>query len=484
MPDPESTKDSFASLYEQSAKGTRRARIVKVGQRLEVTVSTVTRDAVFVDLDEKREAWLDPAEFLGPDGKLTLKVGDKLTAHVLEMDARSGSVRLGKSLGKNNGAMALELARAEGIPVEGKVTGINKGGAEVDIDGVRAFCPVSQLDNRFVQDSQSYVGKTFRFRVTEIREGGRNVVLSRRAVLEVDAREALERMLKTLAPGSIVKATVSGVRDFGAFVDLGDGVEGLVPASELSHDTRVRPSDVVTVGEVLDVQIKEIRPQDDGTTRVTLSLKALATDPWQALHLVAPLGKVLAGHVTRLADFGAFVRVAAGVEGLLHVSELGSKIEHPSKVLTVGQSVMVVARSAEPEARKLSLTLAPEGTTVGGTAPQPTALVHGAIVKAKVERIETYGVFVQVEGTRGRAWRRLIPNAELGFARGADVRKLVAEGTELTAKVLETGEGRLRLSVRAVRDDEERANFEGYRESVRAPSKMGTLGDLLKKAKR
>ncbi len=471
--------DSFAAMFEQQAKGpAQRAHTWRVGERVEARVVQISHNAVFVDLDEKRQAWIDAVELQGPGGALTVKVGDTLAAHVVEVDKRSGNVRLGRSLGKMGNVAALELSREQGIPVEGKVTAVNKGGAEVEVDGVRAFCPVSQLDNRFVADTSTFVGRTLRFRVTEIRDGGKSVVLSRRALLEAEAREAQKRLLESLAPGATVKGTVSGVREFGAFVDLG-GAEGLVPASELSHEAMVKPADVVKPGDLIEVQVKEIR-QHEGQVKITLSLKALAPDPWGALDVVAPLGRVLAGTVTRVVDFGAFVRLAAGVEGLVHRSELPGRVDHPSKVLSPGQSVLVVVKSVDANARKIGLTLAGDGAAVGAAA-SGASLVPGAVVKGKVDRIESFGIFVQVDGTQGRAGRGLIPNIDLGLQRGADVRKHFPEGAEVTAKVVETGEGRLRLSIRAMRDDEERAAFEGYQHGVRgAKAGMGTLGDLLK----
>ncbi|MEZ4408397.1 MAG: S1 RNA-binding domain-containing protein [Polyangiales bacterium] len=480
MSDPK-TDDSFASLFEQqSPRGGQKPRPrLAVGARVEGPVVQITRDAVFIDLDEKRQGYLDRTELLGADGALTVKVGDRLAASVVEVDARTGNVRLGRSLGKAGDVASLELAREQGLAVEGKVVAINKGGAEVEVGSTKAFCPVSQLDNRFVPDPSAFVGKSLRFRVTEVREGGRKVVLSRRLQLEAEGREAAERVLATLTVGATVKGPVTGVREFGAFVDLG-GVEGLVPLSELSHDSAVRAADVVKPGDVVEVQVKEVRPGENGATpKITLSLKALSADPWEALSVVAPVGRVVAGTVTRVVDFGAFVRIAAGVEGLLHVSELSGRPEHPSKVFSTGQPVMVVVKSADAQARKVSLTLAPDGAAAGGTVSN-ARVVAGAVVKATVERIEPYGVFAQVEGTRGRAGRGLIPNAELGIPRGADVRKHFPEGTVVTAKVIETGEGRLRMSIKGVREDEERAAYEGYQGSQAVSGKLGTLGDLLK----
>jgi small subunit ribosomal protein S1 len=192
-----------------------------------------------------------------------------------------------------------------------------------------------------------------------------------------------------------------------------------------------------------------------------------------------PIGTVLAGSVTRALDFGVFVRLSPGLEGLLHVSELGGKAQDASKLFKPGDGVNVVVRGIDRGARKISLAPAPDGLSVGAEARGP-ALSIGTLVQGTVDRVETYGVFLQIEGTRGRAGRGLVPNAELGTQRGADTRKLFPLGTKLTAKVLETGEGKLRLSLRAVKDDEERADFDGFR-AQSSQKGLGTLGDLLRK---
>lgn len=476
--------ESFADLFETEGQAVPARRNLQVGDPVEGTVVQVGRDATFVELDAKRQAFIHTEELLGPDRTPTVKVGDTLQATVVEVGAHGGEVRLGRALGGMADLGAVQQAYDAGVPVEGKVTGTNKGGLEVDLGGVRAFCPISQADRGFVQAPDELVGRTFRFLVTEIREGGRGVVVSRRKVLEQEAQEAAGRALSNLSVGVVVRGAVVGVRDFGAFVDLG-GVEGLVPASELSHDRNARPSDVVQPGEVVEVQVREVkrapseRPGDTGV-RITLSLKALATDPWDALDTIAPVGRVVQGTVTRMKEFGAFVQLAGGVEGLLHVSELEGKPDHPSRVLREGQSITVVIKSTDRAKRRIALAPAPDDLPVGSAAPS-TEVAIGALVKGKVERHEPYGVFVQLEGTRGRAGRGLVPNAELGIPRGADKRKAIPQGTEVTAKVLETGEGRLRLSIRAVAEDRERADFAGWREQTAQQGSLGTLGDVLKK---
>jgi small subunit ribosomal protein S1 len=212
---------------------------------------------------------------------------------------------------------------------------------------------------------------------------------------------------------------------------------------------------------------------------VTLSLKALKADPWEGLEL--PVGQVFEGTVTRVVDFGAFVKLAAGVEGLLHASEVGGKGQEHKK-WSAGQPIAVVVKSVDLAAHKISLVPAPEGAQSGAQV-KDLALRVGAVVEGVVDRIETYGVFMQVDGTKGRAGRGLVPVAELGVQRGVDLRKSFPEGTRLTVKVLETGEGRLRFSVKAAKDAEERAQFEEVRGKAGAAASFGTFGDLLKKRK-
>jgi len=483
--------DSFAALFEASTPAQDQVRAVRLhtGDRVKAEVVRVGKDAVFVEIVDpppvaKRvQAYFELPDLSDASGQSTVKVGDVVEAVVIATDSKAGGMRLGKTLGKPAGIAELETAHAGRIPVEGKVTGVNKGGLEVEVAGARAFCPISQVDRTFVQDPQTFVGKSLTFLVTELAENGKRIVLSRRAVLEQEQKVARAQALEKLVVGATVTGTVTSVREIGAFVDLG-GIEGLIPRSQLSYDRDVKVSDVVSPGDAVSVQVRDVqhdvidkkgRPQ----TKITLSLKALSTDPWDRVAELVPVGKVIEGTVSRVLDFGAFVRLAAGIDGLLHVSELGTK-QGAAPSVKPGQSLRVVVRSVDPAARKIALAPAPEGLNVGEEAKGVKVSV-GSLVTCKVERIEPFGVFVQIDGTAGRQGRGLIPNVELGTPRGSDTRKLFPVGTALTAKVLETGEGKLRLSLRAVKDDEERADFDGYRATTAAQSGFGTLADLLKK---
>jgi small subunit ribosomal protein S1 len=476
---------SFADLFETAAASVPPRARVHVGDKFEATVVQVGKESVFVELPGRRQGYFDAAELRDADGKLAVKAGDRVAGHVVEVSA-DGEIRLGRTLGKPGNLAAVEQARDSGIAVEGKVSGLNKGGLEVDLDGLRAFCPISQVELRFVQDPSIYLGKSLRFRVTEVRDGGKGVVLSRRALLEEEAREAQAKTLATLAIGQTVRGAVTSVREFGAFVDLG-GVEGLIPTGELSYDRVKSAGDVLSPGDQVEVQVRDVKPvtpqrPGDATVKITLSLKALAADPWEQIDTITREGMVVEGVITRVMEFGGFVRLGPGIEGLLHVSELGGKVQRAADALRPGQAVNVVVQRIDRSARKISLTPAPEGLGAGATVTARRVAV-GSVVTGTVDHVETFGVFIQLEGTKGRAGRGLIPNAELATARGSDTRKQFPEGMVVTAKVLETGEGRLRLSIKALKDDEERAVYEGYRETSAAPARLGTFGDLLAKAK-
>ena len=474
--------DSFAAMFEAQGGAPPKRKRVRVGDRLEAVVVQVGKDAVFVELDGKQQAFIEANELRNADGEIDVSAGEVIRAHVVEVDDKTGTVRLGRSLGRPGNMTAIEQAKESGVAIEGKVTGVNKGGLEVDLGGgTRAFCPSSQASDRFIENINELVGQSLQFLVTDFKEGGKNIVVSRRALLQREASENFAKAMDTIVVGAVLKGTVSSVRDFGAFVDLG-GIEGMIPRSEISHDRSLAIADALKPGDVVEVSvqgIKDAEPVEGKKNRgpqkkITLSLKALAADPWEGLDLAE--GRVVMGTVVRSTDFGRFVRIAPGVEGLLHVSELGRAFKAEE-----GEEVRVLVKKMDRSSKKISLVQAPDDAQVGQTVQvQNVALKVNAVVEGTVERIETYGIFVQVDGTKGRAGRGLVPNAELGVPRGTDLRKAFPEGTKVKAKVLETGEGKLRLSIKGAADADERADFEAAKGKAAAPRSLGTFADLLK----
>jgi small subunit ribosomal protein S1 len=357
--------EDFASLFaasEQTAPRGKRARRA-VGDRVRGVVVSVGQEVTVVELEGGGEGTLETIELRDDAGALTVKAGDTLEARVVGLGDKAGFVWLRRGPSRGGDARAgLAEAAASGLPVDGLVTGVNKGGLEVTVGGVRAFCPLSQLDLRPVADPAAFVGQKLQFRITRFEDDrrGPNVVLSRRALLEEDmqARAAVTR--ERLTVGAVLSGTVTALKDFGAFVDVG-GIEGLLPASELSYARGTRPEDVLAVGQPVTVQVTRVETRDDPKRplQVSFSLKALERDPWQDAIERLTVGAVVKGRVTRAEAFGAFVEIAPGVEGLVHVSELGAgkPVRHAREIVKPGDAVDVTVLAIEPEKRRLSLGL-------------------------------------------------------------------------------------------------------------------------------
>ena len=472
--------DSFAALFEREAPGMKRAKALHVGDRVEGVVVRLGRDSVFVELDGRRQAFFKRSTS-APRRDLHRAGGRQGLARVVEIDEAKGVIRLGRSMGKPGSVAALEQAKAAGLGVDGKVTGVNKGGLDVEVGGARAFCPMSQVDARRVEDDdvKALIGQTLRFLVTDVRDGGKNVVVSRRALLQKEASENASIALRDVVPGAVLKGTVTAVRDFGAFVDLG-GVEGLIPRSEIAHDRSVSVGDALKPGDSVEVSVREVKDAEGGrpgapTKKISLSLKALMADPWAELALVE--GRVVQGPVMRLTDFGAFVRLGPGVEGLLHVSEFGRGAK-PGE----GEEVLVVVKKIDRAAKKTGRVPAPDGAVPGGTVTMHAAIKVGAIVSGAWSASRPTASSSRSTARR-RAGRGLVPVA--GDRRPARHRsaQVPPRGHEGDREGARDGEGKLRLSIKGAAADEERADFEAARARRRRPRSLGTFADLLKKRK-
>lgn len=343
----------------------------KVGDRVRGTVVAIGEDQVFLDLGGKSEGVMATAAVTDPDGRLQVAVGDSLEALVSGRDAATGALRLGGQQSRAlHGIAELEDAFRNRLPVEGHVSGVTKGGVEVQIAGQRAFCPASQVDIRFVEDLQNLVGQRLSFRITKY-EGGRhlNLVVSRRLVLEAEQQARAVETRARLAVGVTLSGTVTALKDYGAFVDLG-GVEGMIHLSELAYGRIKHPSEVLSPGQPVQVSVLRIEPgtHPKQPEKIALSLRALSRDPWADAAERFPAGVRVRGVVTRLQPFGAFVEIEPGLEGLVHVSELGAgrRVTHPREVLETGTEVEASVLAVEPEKRRLSLTLDAEKATAAG----------------------------------------------------------------------------------------------------------------------
>jgi ribosomal protein S1 len=450
-----------------------------VGEEVFGKVTAVLETAIMVDLSGKALAIFDRGEMEQDD--LIPAVGDRFLAHVHNDGSRGGLVVLTrKPLREEESKPRVEDAFKEGKLIEALVTGVIKGGVEVDIDGLRAFAPASGMDLHPANANfAGLVGQRISFKVLQFDKGGRDVVVTRRPMLEAEAHERRKHALTLLEEGQELKGIVRTVVEWGAFVALPDAenLEGLVHISEASHDPRARLTELVKPGDTIDVKIIKI----DDKGKIWLSRKALLEDPWaEAKQKFAP-GSRHVGKVTRLEKFGAFIELEAGVEGLLHIADLSfDHIEHASEKLSEGQELAVTVHHFEPRNRKISLHPAPTAEQADEPAQK---IVRYGLVKAEVVKIESSGLVVRVLGVTGRAARGFVPAGQTGTARGTDLRKAFKVGSVLDLKVLDVDpkRGEAKLSVRAFKEDEERRAHKEYRQKLKAEASFGTLGDLLKR---
>ncbi len=415
-----------------------------------------------------------PAPYAPP---IVLELGAHFVGLVHNDGSRGGLIVLTRHPRRSRASkIATSTAFKEKTLVSGLVTGVVRGGVEVDVDGLRAFAPGSHLDLRPGADLRPLVGRRLSFLVTQYGKRGRDVVLSRRPMLESEAKAHRAEALERVQVGAVVPAVVKSVVSFGAFLDIG-GVEGLVTLQEMSHNRSDAPHDVFRVGETVDVRI--IRMDEKG--KIWLSRKSAIPDPWDDAMKKYAVGTRHPGKIVRLQPFGAFVELEPGIDGLIHVGDLSVKpIEHPSEVVKVGDPIEVVVAQTDIVSHKIGLHPAPTGAAAEET-PQRVQL-HKP-VKVEVMAIEPGGLVVRILGATGRHARGYITSMATGTPRGTELRKPFPVGTKLDAKVIEMDprRGEIKLSIKALHDDSERNAYQQYRQQVTREAKFGTFGDLLAK---
>jgi small subunit ribosomal protein S1 len=347
-----------------------------VGARVRGVLVSIEGEYGFVDLGGKSEGRIDLACLQDADGALKVSVGETLETQVTGKDEETGILLLGDQHGhKYHGLAEVEHAFRQRLPVQGQVTSAVKGGIEVQIAGLRAFCPASQVDLRFVEDLGELVGQRLDFRVTKL-EGGRrpNLVVSRRAILEEEQQRRAAETRAQLREGAVFSGVVTRLKEFGAFVDIG-GLEGMVHISELALGRVKHPSEVLAEGQTVEVSVLRIEPPggSQGREKIALSIRALAPDPWQEVLTAFPVGQRVRGTVTRIQPFGVFIELRPGIEGLVHISELGAgrRVQHPSEVVQVGDPVEARVLSVDRERRRISLSLDESRDIDDLAAPQP-----------------------------------------------------------------------------------------------------------------
>jgi small subunit ribosomal protein S1 len=460
---------SFAELLE--AYGGRSEDSLQVGDKVSVRIIAIGKDAVFVDTGTKIDGSVERAELLDEDGNLTCAVGDNLELFVVARD--EGEIRLSRALSGDGGLQMLQEAHETQIPVEGKVQATCKGGFDVRLLQKRAFCPISQIDVRYVENPEDYVGQTLSFLVTQFEGRGRNIVVSRRRLLEKEREANREAFMAELKPDALYEGRVVRVVPFGAFVELVPGVEGLVHVSELSWSRVEKAGDVVREEDRLTVKVLGIKPGEGGKApKISLSHKQAGEDPWTSAIERFQAGQVVPAKITRCAPFGAFAELTPGIEGLIHISELSftQRVRKPEDIVTPGETVSVTIKSVDREQRKLSLSL----RDVTGDPWQTLSekFRPGQVVEGTVEKKAPFGLFVSIApGVTGllpkARWSDAVEPGRLENARPGERLSVAIESIDLEQRRIGLGPG-------------ERADGGGDWQSY-APAQSNSMGSLADK---
>ena len=433
---------------ELASKGLRRGKILSVGT-----------DEVFVDFGGKTQGIVPSEQF-----EALPQVGEEMDFHVDRFDPREGLLILTRkgALATNVSWESLEVGQI----VEGEVTGMNKGGLELTIKSMRAFMPSGQVDIVFHKDISIFIGQRMQAEVTQCDRSSKNLIVSRRNILEREREAARAKMIEELAEGQVRRGTVRKIEAFGAFVDIG-GMDGLIHISEMSHRRVKNAGEIVKVGDVVDVKVVKI---DKETGKIGLSLKQAMADPWQHAAERYPVGTAITARVARVEGFGAFLEAEEGIEGLLPVSEMSwQRIRHPSDVVKEGDTVKVVVISLDPLQKRMSLSL----KQAGG---DPWADIEGKymadmVVPGKVTRTAEFGAFVELEpGLEG-----LVHISEISAQRIRSAGDVLKPGQEVRVHVLEVDKDRRRISLSIRRADEV---------SAPEPAAGATPAEPVKKKKR
>ena len=426
--------ENFAQLLEEFF-----AQEARLGSVVKGTVVAIQKGYVIVDTGFKSESAIDASEFMNAQGELEVQVGDQVDVVLKAVEDGFGETVVSRGDAKRNEAwIALEKAFEEQATVTGFVNGKVKGGFTVELNGVRAFLPGSLVDTRPVRDSLNLEGQTLELKVIKLDQKRNNVVVSRRAVIETTNSADREEVLANLVEGSEVKGIVKNLTDYGAFVDLG-GVDGLLHITDMAWKRVKHPSEIVNVGDEVTVKVLKF---DKDRTRVSLGLKQLGQDPWVAIAENHPVNSKLTGKVTNLTDYGCFVEILDGVEGLVHVSEMDwtNKNIHPSKVVSVGDVVEVMVLEVDEERRRISLGL----KQCKANPWEHFASTHNKNdkVSGKIKSITDFGIFIGLEGgidglvhLSDISWNQSGEEAVRNYKKGDEVEAVVLQVDALKERI-------------------------------------------------
>ncbi len=431
---------SFAELFESYDAGM--GKELNQGDLVDGKIISIGAANIYIDTGTKSDGVVDKAELLDENGELPYKVGDRLKLYVVSLN--ESEIILSKALSGAGKATMLLDASQNRTPVEGKVTGVIKGGFTVDILGKRAFCPVSQMDVKYVENQEEYIGQTHRFLISRYEENGKNIVVSRRDLQNEEIQERLAVFLDTVKEGDTVEGRVTRIMPYGAFVELIPGVEGMVHVSELSWSRIEKPEEIVQPGDTVTVKLLKIESlKESGVPKISLSMKQTASNPWEGMGADFHVGDQVSGKVVRLTAFGAFVEIAPGVDGLVHISEMShtKRILRPDDVVKQGEQVHVVIKSIDMNSKRISLSIKDalgDPWTGASTRYEP-----GSTHEGRLEKKEKFGLFITLEpGVTG-----LMPASNINHAAKPSDYEGLKPGDTILVMIQETDEEKRRITL-------------------------------------
>ena len=475
MTQENNSDDSTKTMAELlDSYGSEQRDTIQVGDRIKGKIISIGKEHIFVDTGYKMDGVIDRSEFADEDGNLPYEVGDTIDAFVISR--RRGEIKLSKAISGIGGLTILADAHEKAVPIEGKVLEQVKGGYRVEVVKRKAFCPFSQMDLFRVEDTSIHIGKTYLFLITELEEDGDNIILSRKTLLEQEQTRIKEAFFDRMEVGAVLEGTVNRLMPYGALVELSEGIEGMVHVSEMSWSRILSPEDILHTGEKITVKVLSIE-QDPKSSRkrISLSMKQVGDDPWGSVMNHFKPGERLRAKVARIADFGVFVEIAPGIEGLVHISEMSYKkrVKKPQDMVSVGDEVDVMIKDISPESKRISLSMKEaEGDPWIALAER---FKIGQVVEGTLERKEKYGFFVNLEpGVTG-----LMPKSKIAASYDAAEIEKKREGDKITVCVEEMDITNRKITL-APGDAHAGGDWKGF--ASETGKSFGSLGDKLKSA--
>jgi small subunit ribosomal protein S1 len=468
---------SFAELFESYTMNT---ADIQTGDRIKGKIISIGTDDVFINTGTKTDGAVGKRELMDDQGKFNYRIGDTVDLYVVSIN--ESEIRLSKSIsGADGNALMLRDAYEKRIPVSGKVMEECKGGFRVDIMKKIAFCPISQIDHKYAESADAYIGSTFDFLITKFEEKGKNLVVSRREILKRQFAAAREKFFSQIKSGDILEGKITKIMPFGAFVELEPGIEGMAHISELSWSRTNHPDEVVQRDQTVKVKILGIEPdpKKPENTKISVSIKQAQDDPWILVPTRFKAGDKVSGKVSRIADFGAFVEIAPGVDGLVHISEMSyaRRVLRPEDVVSAGETVSVMIKEIDSLKKRISLSIKDAEGDPWLDIEKKYAVKQ--IVQGVIEKKEPFGYFVSLEpGVTG-----LLPKSKMESADSASqIEKLkVNDAISVMVESINVRDRKISLTVSDAATKDDWKNFMPANR-VASTSSLGALGEKLQAA--